>query len=148
MNENRKIRFNIVDVIIIFLIIACVVGVVFRGTIKEKLGKTLSNETVYVTLVAENVPREYIDAFVQGSNAYCEGDDLGVIIGYSYTEQTTVVLDLNEKYEYKGKYLNRDYSDFKKHLNRYNTIFINMKRFIKYKNIVKELKKTLIDELK
>lgn len=102
MNENRKIRFNIVDVIIIFLIIACVVGVVFRGTIKEKLGKTLSNETVYVTLVAENVPREYIDAFVQGSNAYCEGDDLGVIIGYSYTEQTTVVLDLNEKYEYKA----------------------------------------------
>lgn len=102
MNESRKIRFNVIDVIVIFLIIACVVGLIFRSNIREKLGETLSNETAYITLIAENVPYEYIDAFVQGSNAYAEGNNLGIIIGYSYTEQTTVVLELNEKYEYKA----------------------------------------------
>lgn len=101
MNESKKIRFNVVDVIIIFLVIACVVGVIFRGTVKEKLGEALSGETAYITLVAENVPKEYIEAFVQGSQAFCEDKNIGVIIGYSYTEQTTVILDLNEKFEYQ-----------------------------------------------
>ena len=102
MNENKKIRFNVVDVIIILLIVACVVGIIFRANVREKLGQSLSNETAYITLVAENVPQEYIDAFVQGSSAYLEDMDLGIIIGYSYTEQTNVILDLNEKYEYKA----------------------------------------------
>jgi len=112
MNENKKIRFNVVDVIIILLVIACIVGIIFRANVREKLGQSLSNETAYLTLVAENVPQEYIDAFVQGSNAYLDTRDLGVIIGYSYTEQTKVVLELNERYEYKpvddgnGGYIN------------------------------------------
>ena len=38
---------------------------------------------------------------MQGSSAFCDGKNIGVIIGYSYTEQTTVILDLNEKFEYQ-----------------------------------------------
>ena len=112
MNDSKKIHFNVIDIIVIFLVIACVLGLVFRAEIREKLGKALSGETAYITLVAENVPYEHVKAFVQGNNAYCGSDKLGIIIGYSYTEQTVIVLDLNEKYEYvpvdagNGEYIN------------------------------------------
>ena len=43
MNENKKIRFNVIDVIVVVLILACIVGFVFRGTLKEKIGKIISN---------------------------------------------------------------------------------------------------------
>lgn len=101
MNENRKIRFNIVDVIIILLIIACVVGVVLRGTIKEKISQTISTEVAYVTLVAENVPEEFLELFEDADKVYSNSEELGLMISNAYKEQTEIVLDLNEKYEYK-----------------------------------------------
>ena len=69
MNDSKKIHFNVIDIIVIFLVIACVLGLVFRAEIREKLGKALSGETAYITLVAENVPYEHVKAFVQGNNA-------------------------------------------------------------------------------
>jgi hypothetical protein len=101
MNENKNIRFNVIDVIVVVLILACIVGFVFRGTLKEKIGKMLSADTAYVTLCVENVPADQVSAFVQGSDAFIDGKKIGVLIGYSYTEQQNVVLALNETFEYR-----------------------------------------------
>ncbi len=89
-NEN-KTRFNMIDFIIIMVIIACIIGTVFRAAILDRLSFSSSADNAYISFCAENLTQEEIEMLRVGDELSLSGKSFGVIKAVSSTEQTVVV---------------------------------------------------------
>ena len=73
MNEQknlsaRKVRFNILDAVIILLVVLCIVGVCFRYSIMESLGLGQDMSTYTVKFTVSGMDRN-VTEFVSGGNS-------------------------------------------------------------------------------
>ncbi len=89
-NEN-KTRFNMIDLIIVLIIIACIIGTVFRGTILDRLSFSSSADRVKVSFTAENLTYEDVSALRIGDTLYLSEKSFGTLTSMSYVKQTVVV---------------------------------------------------------
>lgn len=86
MAENttkRKIRFNIIDVLIIFLVVVSVVGIYFRNHIAEWIGIDTDLKEYSVTFKVTGVRATSEKYFFAGERIYIDSPnmELGVIDG-------------------------------------------------------------------
>ena len=89
-NEN-KTRFNMIDLIIVLIIIACIIGTVFRGTILDRLSFSSSADRVKVSFTAENLTYEDVSALRISDTLYLSEKSFGTLTSMSYVKQTVVV---------------------------------------------------------
>ena len=89
-NEN-KTRFNMIDLIIVLIIIACIIGTVFRGTILDRLSFSSSADSVKVSFTAENLTYEDISVLNTNDTLYLSEKSFGTLTSMSYVKQTIVV---------------------------------------------------------
>ncbi len=89
-NEN-KTRFNMIDLIIVLIIIACIIGTVFRGTILDRLSFSSSADRVKVSFTAENLTYEDVSALRVSDTLYLSEKSFGTLTSMSYVKQTVVV---------------------------------------------------------
>ena len=89
-NEN-KTRFNMIDIIIVLIIIACIIGTVFRGAILDRLSFSSSADSVKVSFTAENLTKEDITALKVGDEFSLSDKSFGVLKSVSDEKQTIVI---------------------------------------------------------
>ncbi|MCI8590669.1 MAG: DUF4330 family protein [Clostridiales bacterium] len=69
---EKKYRFNILDVVIIVVVIACVAGIAVRYNLADKIGLNTKQEAI-VTFLAPNVRTDSaMESFVEGDLFYCK----------------------------------------------------------------------------
>lgn len=76
MNEKKKFRFNILDVIIILVVVSCIVGVAVRYSLPSKLGIILGGEEALIAATDEAVVTFYLENVRKEitQNSMVEGD--------------------------------------------------------------------------
>jgi len=80
--EKRKLRFNVLDFLIVAVIILCVVGVLLRGGVKTTDEK-LESQTAVVSYLVQNIQSASQHCFQAGDRIYSQslGCDMGRLIG-------------------------------------------------------------------
>ena len=78
-NKNKKIKFNIIDFIIVLAVIGVVLAVFLRGGLVDKF--TESKQIIEYTVKISDIQKESFDLIEVGSNIYCNDDDsiMGVV---------------------------------------------------------------------
>ena len=95
----KKIKFNSIDFLILLVIIAAIVSVVFRSSLKDEIASIRSNETVVYTLRINNLQKESFNYVNLDDKLYASSDDkfLGTIIEKSSRPaETYIALDNGE----------------------------------------------------
>lgn len=90
-NEN-KTRFNMIDFIIIMVIIACIVGTVFRSAILDRLSFSSSTDNARINFCAENLTQEEIEMLKVGDELFLSGKSFGVIRAVSNPKEQTAIV--------------------------------------------------------
>ena len=90
MSEKKKFRFNILDVIIILVVVACVVGAAIRYSLPTKLGIVFNGQdTAVVTFYVNNMKTEAAkSSFVEGYKYFCK--DFNCYLGELYNTENFV----------------------------------------------------------
>ena len=93
MNEKPRVRFNIIDFLIVIAVIAAILTVVFRGTLTELIGNVIYTQDAVLTLRADGLTEEQIGQISEGDVLYLGDEKLGNIISKSYENSRGLILD-------------------------------------------------------
>jgi len=115
MTKN-KIRFNIIDFIIVIAIIGCIVGVALRYNVVDRIGISSLNDTVEIEFVIFNIRPTSYDAMVKGDTFYWKQNnmEIGVLkeATGSYSETFIQTEDLkmvkhlrDDRYDVRGTFV-------------------------------------------
>jgi hypothetical protein len=80
-----------IDIIIVLIIIACIIGTVFRGAILDRLSFSSSADSVKVSFTAENLTKEEISALKVGDELSLSDKSFGVLKAIAYEKQTVII---------------------------------------------------------
>ncbi len=82
MTEKRKIRFNIIDFIILVAVIACVVGIALRYDVADRIGVKTNETKVEISFIVHDIKESSADALLIGDEFYWKqnGMSLGTLI--------------------------------------------------------------------
>lgn len=89
--KEKKTRFNLVDFVIIAVVLACIIGSVFRGVIIDKLKFASNSDTAKITFYAENITESELAFISIGDKLSLNGETFGTIKDYASYAQTVVV---------------------------------------------------------
>ena len=78
-DNKKRFKFGPIDIVIIILFIACVVGIILRYNISEKLQNTTDLREAEVSFLVSDISPSAADAFIIGDVAFWEGNRLGPI---------------------------------------------------------------------
>ncbi len=104
-----RIRFNLVDLVLIIAVLACLVGVYLRYNISEEFGVKHELEDYVLSFEIKNIRYTSADAFPEGDALYLDGKDtvLGTILGIDSTSPSEVIYT-DSKGDYKTIYYPED----------------------------------------
>ena len=97
--KNKKIRFNVIDFLILLVIIIAVVSIVFRSGLKDSVIGARSNQTIEFTVRINNVQKDTFSIIQIDDVVYAQKDDaaLGKITAKNYRPaETYIALDSGE----------------------------------------------------
>ncbi|HOA84592.1 MAG: hypothetical protein GX057_03725 [Clostridiales bacterium] len=91
--SKNKVRFNILDAIIILVVLLCIAGIVFRYTLMDRLGLREELTDFQVTFRIEGVNYTLPGFLKEGDRLYFDdGTEVGELLGVAkfsaYTKQT------------------------------------------------------------
>ena len=89
-NEN-KTRFNMIDFIIIMVVIACVIGTVFRSAILDRLSFSSSADSARISFCAENLTEDEIAMLKAGDTLTLSEKEFGVVKSLTKNAQIVIV---------------------------------------------------------
>ncbi len=79
MNETKpKMKFNIIDFIIIVIIIAVAVGIIMRGNIADSIAEKSTGDIIEYTIRIENIQKESYDYLNEGDELFSWVDDSSI----------------------------------------------------------------------
>lgn len=78
----KKIKFNAIDFLILLVIVAAIVSVIFRSSLKDEISALRSNETIVCTVRINNVQKESFDYINLDDKLFASSDDkfLGTVV--------------------------------------------------------------------
>ncbi len=88
MADKKKMRLNIIDILIILAVIALAAGVALRYNLAEKIGVKSNRDTVMVSFLIENIKPTSADALVPEDIVFLDsnGMELGKLLAISLSE--------------------------------------------------------------
>ncbi len=155
---KKKITFNKYDVIIILLVIACVLGIIFRGAVSSAVTSTVYNDDAKIYFEIEEADKSVLKSIQAGDKfRFSNGGLFGTLMeGYTYenskkyvtnergiTEQTV----LTEKYDITGCFTSVGRFTDNGFLSSGNKIYVNSSFEISSKNTVCTVKITKIENV-
>lgn len=104
-----RIRFNIVDLVLIIAVLACLVGVYLRYNISEQFGVNHEMGEYVLSFEIKNIRYTSADAFPEGDTFFLNGDDtvLGTVIAIDSTSPSEVIYT-DSRGDYKTIYYPED----------------------------------------
>ena len=92
MAVRKKIRFNIVDFLLIVLLLLSIAALVLRPMVLEKLSKLTASDTVVVSFYADRLTEEEYSVLTQGDRLTVNGDSFGELLSFSVQPYKTLQL--------------------------------------------------------
>lgn len=91
--RTAKLRFNIVDLVLIIAVLACIAGVYLRFHFSEEFGVNHVQNEYAVSFEVKNIRYTSVDAFPTGDNVYLQSSRklLGTIIGIDSTSPSQMI---------------------------------------------------------
>ncbi len=86
-NKKSKIKFNVIDFIIVVVILGCLVGVFMRYNLADKIGGNQAESKAEISFMIEKISITSEDALVAGDAFYWKQN--GALVGYLKDHQTT-----------------------------------------------------------
>lgn len=113
--EPGKLRFNVIDVLIVVLVLACIAGIILRFSVLDGMWNTQKLDEYYITFTASNLSYDQLQSIVQAADP----DNDGVNWVYFADSNTklghlTSTLNQNEEkllFEVDGTPIYVDYPD-------------------------------------
>lgn len=100
MKNDKKIRFNIVDLIIVLAVVGCIVGVAVRYDFAGKLGIDSTTDEVEISFLVMNIRNSSYEAFNVGDAFYWKQNSMKigelVSLDEPYPAETYILNDSNE----------------------------------------------------
>ncbi len=95
--ETGKIRFNIIDFLIIVIVIGCIVGVIMRYDIIDKLVLDSKRDEVKVSFMITGISPQIADQIKDGDEFYVVGasTSLGVLMDHTVSNAEKVEANEN-----------------------------------------------------
>ena len=75
---KNKIRFNIIDFVIIIALIGCIVGVALRYNVVDKIGLSSHSDNVEIEFVIFSIRPTSYDAMVKGDTFYWKQNNMEI----------------------------------------------------------------------
>jgi len=79
--ETKRVRFSVIDFVIILMILACLVGVAMRFDLADRLFSRTALVSGRVTFVAEAITPEERAVFTENTAFYTDRDTFGILTG-------------------------------------------------------------------
>ncbi len=76
--KNSKMRFNIIDLVIVVLILACIVGVYLRSISVKDLDTEETLDTAQISFLVQDIRYTSADFFIGGEKVYTKEDGLKI----------------------------------------------------------------------
>ena len=97
--KKIKLRFNVIDFIIIIIVVGCIAGIVYRYNLVDRLIIDSKKDTMQVHFVAFSVSKELEDKLSVGDEFYLEGSGelLGTLKSSDSSDAVMIVSDENGK---------------------------------------------------
>lgn len=74
-----KKKFNIIDIIIVVLVVACTAAVLLRYGVINKVSEKAETVNVEITILIEEISKSSSSAFINGDAFYWEGINIGTL---------------------------------------------------------------------
>ncbi len=106
-SEKKKIRFSVLDLVVILLLLACAAGIAVRYNLVGKLFSRTKPVAVTVSFLASDLSEEEADTFTPGALLYRDGLPFGEVIA---SESDDAVFTMENSagmlitYEREGRY--------------------------------------------
>ena len=95
MADRKKMRFNVIDVIIVILIIGAITGIILRYNIVGKLVSSSSRDKVSITVLVTGVKPALAESIKDGEDFYIESKKFGTLA--SHNAENSVVYKTDEE---------------------------------------------------
>lgn len=92
MATQNKVRFNVVDFLLVLLVILSVVALVLRPKVLEKISEMTATETVVVNFYADQLSEEECNALTVGDLLTVGEGENGELLSYSILPYKTLQL--------------------------------------------------------
>ena len=79
--DTKRVRFSVIDFVIILMILACLVGVAMRFDLADRLFSRTALTSGRITFVAETVTPEERAVFTENTVFYTDRDTFGTLTG-------------------------------------------------------------------
>lgn len=98
-NENSKLRFNIIDLLIVIIVIGCIAGVIMRYDIVDKLVVNSKRDEVKVSFMITGISPQISEQIKDGDEFYVVGSSNSVGILQEHTLGNAEKVEANENGE-------------------------------------------------
>ena len=104
-----RVRFNLVDLVLIIAVLACLVGVYLRYSAGDEFGVKHELDQYVLSFEINNIRYTSADAFTEGDKVYLDGKEtvLGTILAIDSTSPSEVIYT-DDKGDYKMVYYPED----------------------------------------
>lgn len=92
MSAQKKVRFNVVDFLLILLVILSVVALFLRPQVLEKISELTATETVVVNFYADRLSEEESNALSVGDRLTVGDGEYGELLSYTVQPYQTLQL--------------------------------------------------------
>lgn len=92
MAATKKVRFNIVDFLLVVLVLLSVAALVFRPSVLKRVAQMTSVDTVVVTFAADRVTEEEYSALAEGDLLSVSSGEFGELLSFSAQPYQTLHL--------------------------------------------------------
>ena len=121
---NRKIKFNVIDVLIVLVLLGCMIGIFLRYDLKSKLGLDSRKTEVEISFLIIGIRQGSTEALVEGDTIYWKqnGMEIGQLMSKEVSNSETWVLDEN----------------YNKYIKNFDDLSYDVRGVIKAKGNIKE----------
>lgn len=92
MAGKIKVRFNIIDFLIVALVLLAVIALFLRPTVVKQIERLSAADTVTVSFVADQVTAEQLEQLNEGDVLRAEGERIGELTSFSSRPAQTIRL--------------------------------------------------------
>ncbi len=98
---EKKYSFNIYDILIVIMVVLCISGIIYRGTLSDGISKNVYNDTAEISFIIKETDVNFISAIKSGDKFYFEnGAEFGTLLeGYSYKNTETYLTNGEGNFE-------------------------------------------------
>ena len=93
MNDKPKVRFNIVDFLIVVAVIAAILTLIFRGTLTELIGNVIYTQDAVLSVRVDGLSEEQAEQISEGDILWLGDEKLGSVISKSSENSHRMILD-------------------------------------------------------